>query len=397
VLTFAAVKRRVVVLALVAIAAGGAYVFGVLPSRVAADMNPVLSPPYKASAEARQLHETLVIADLHADTLLWDRDVLDRSPAGHVDVPRLIEGNVALQMFTIVTKVPSDIQLDGNDPSTDAITLLSIAQLRPFRAWRSLTARALDQAAALHDAAARSGGKLTVIQDAGELQRYVTARSHNVRTTAGVLGIEGAHALEGNPRNVDRLFDAGVRMIGLAHLADNEVGGSAQGVVKSGLSEYGKALIRRMESKEVLIDLAHASARTFEDAAAIATRPLVVSHTGVRGTCDNARNLSDEQVRAVASTGGVIGIGFWETATCGRNAAAIARAIRYIVDVAGIAAAGLGSDFDGAVATPFDAAGLSLVTDALIAEGFSASEIRAIMGGNITRVLAQTLPAPSPR
>ena len=94
----------------------------------------------------------------------------------------------------------------------------------------------------------------------------------------------------------------------------------------------------------------------------------------------------------VAATGGVIGVGFWETATCGTDAGAVARAIRHVATVAGVDHVGLGSDFDGAVSQPFDTSSLVEVTDALLAEGFDESDIRKIMGGNALRLLLQNLP-----
>ena len=142
----------------------------------------------------------------------------------------------------------------------------------------------------------------------------------------------------------------------------------------------------------MIVDLAHASEKTFADVITMATRPVVVSHAGVRGTCDNGRNLSDDQLRAVARTGGVVGIGYWDIATCGTDAAAVARAIRYTVNVTGIAHVALGSDFDGAVATPFDATGLVQVTDALLAAGFSDEDTGKAMGGNEIRFLLENLP-----
>src|SRR4029453_5614423 len=98
---------------------------------------------------------------------------------------------------------------------------------------------------------------------------------------------------------------------------------------------------------------------------ALAPRPGVVSHTGVKGTCDNHRNLSDDQLKGIARTGGLIGIGFWQAATCGKDAAAIARAIKYTADLVGIDHVALGSDFDGAVPEPFDASGLAKITEGL--------------------------------
>jgi microsomal dipeptidase-like Zn-dependent dipeptidase len=125
---------------------------------------------------------------------------------------------------------------------------------------------------------------------------------------------------------------------------------------------------------------------------ATATRPVVVSHTGVKGTCDNTRNLSDEQLKAIAGTGGVIGIGYWDTATCGQDARAIARAIRYAADLVGVRHVGLGSDYDGAITAPFDTTGLVQITEALIEQGFSRPDIEMIMGGNVIRLLNEGLP-----
>lgn len=122
------------------------------------------------------------------------------------------------------------------------------------------------------------------------------------------------------------------------------------------------------------------------------TRPLLVSHTGVKGTCNNPRNLSDGELRAVARTGGLVGIGLWETATCGKDARAAARAIRYAVNIVGVDHVALGSDFDGSTTTPFDSSGWVLLTDALLQEGFPEQEITKIMGGNVVRMLKETLP-----
>jgi microsomal dipeptidase-like Zn-dependent dipeptidase len=126
---------------------------------------------------------------------------------------------------------------------------------------------------------------------------------------------------------------------------------------------------------------------------AVATRPVIASHTGVRGTAANRRNLTDAQLRGIAATGGAVGIGFWETATGGTDLAAIARSIAYAVDVAGIEHVGLGSDFDGAVTVPFDASGMALLTDALLGLGFDDQAVGKVMGRNALRVLADVLPA----
>ncbi len=378
-------------LALLALAVILFFVFA--PALVESNMNRTLQPPpYTASPAAQALHRKLLIADLHADSLLWKRDLLVRGTRGNVDIPRLIEGNVALQVFTAVTKTPRGLNIERNDDRSDSITLLMFAQLRPVATWTSLTSRALDQAAHLRRFADNSAGRFTVIRSAAGLARYLDRRRADPRITSGLLGIEGAHALDGNLENLAVLYDAGFRLIGLTHFFDNDMAGSAHGIVKGGLTEKGRELVHRMEARHMIVDLAHSSPRTIDDVLAMATRPVIISHTGVKGTCTNTRNLSDQQLRGVARTGGVIGIGYWDTAVCGNDAHAIARAIRYAVGVVGAEHVALGSDFDGATTTPFDTSGLVLVTDALLREGLSDDDIAKIMGGNVFHLLAASLP-----
>jgi membrane dipeptidase len=349
-------------------------------------------PPYQCSDRAKKIVTGLTIVDFHADSLLWKRNLLEKSTRGQVDIPRLLESNVALQVFTVVTKSPWFLNIERNSDRTDSITELAVIQRWPSSTWGSLKERALYQARKLHDAASHSKGKFIVIEARSDLDRYLKERRFNPTMTAGILGIEGAHALEGKLSNIDEFYDAGFRMIAPTHFFDNEWGGSAHGIHKGGLTELGKEMVRKLESKHILLDLAHASPALIEDALKIATRPMVVSHTGVKGTCNNARNLSDEEIKAIAAKGGVIGIGYWDTAVCGSNAAAIARAIRYTADVAGVEHVGLGSDFDGFVTTPFDVTGLPLIVDALLKEGFTEKQIRLIMGENSIRLLKESLP-----
>jgi len=387
-------KKILITLAVGVLLLLGAFFF-VLPGQLEKRLNVALNaPPYLASERAVELHKKLLVADLHADSLLWNRDLLERATRGHVDVPRLIEGNVALQSFTIVSKTPYvwKMNIERNDDSSDNITILAVAQRWPIATWSSLTQRALYQARKLQDTAARSGGKLTLIRTSAELSSYLDRRITEPHITAGFLGIEGAQALDGNLDNIDVLFDAGFRMMSPSHFFDTDMGGSAHGVEKGGLSDKGREMIKRMEARHMIVDVAHASAKTIDEVLALATRPVFVSHSGVKGTCDNQRNLSDEQLKGVARTGGVIGIGYWDTAVCGTDANAIAKAIRYTANLVGVDHVGLGSDFDGAVVEPFDTSGLVQITDALLAEGFSEEEIGKIMGRNVLRVLIQNLP-----
>lgn len=347
-------------------------------------------PPVAESVRA--FHQTLTVVDLHADSLLWNRDLLSQSDYGHVDVPRLIQGGVALQAFTLVTASSGGQNIHSNTGEKDDVRLLAIGQLWPVRTWTHRLERALYQAQKLDDLARRSQGAFTLIRSSADLQAYLKRRETERSITAGFLGVEGAHALEGDVANVDRLFDAGIRMMAPTHFFDNDLAGSAHGVKKGGLTEKGREMIRRMEAKKMLVDVAHASPTTIDDVLAMATRPVIVSHTGVKGTCANARNLSDDQLRGIARIGGLVGIAYFQTATCGGDVQAIARAILHAVAVAGEDHVALGSDYDGAVTVPFDTSHVDQVTTALLASGLSQEQVRKIMGDNAIRVLLAALP-----
>jgi len=381
------------VVLIVLLIAGLLFFFFALSGLVESALNRTLNPPpYEASAEARELHRTLTVADLHADSLLFGRDLLKRATRGHVDLPRLVDGNVTLQVFSAVTKSPRGLNIEQNDDDTDDIILIALGNRWPVKTWFSLKERAIYQADRLIDAALRSDGRLVLVRTRGDLGRFLERRKSEPTIVAAMLAIEGAHALDGDLANVDALFASGYRMMSGAHFFDNEMAGSAHGMDKGGLTELGRDMIRRMEEKKMIVDLSHASPSQIDDVLAIATRPVVVSHTGVRGTCDNRRNLTDDQIKAIAANGGLIGIGFWDTAVCGTDAAAIAKAQRYVADLVGVDHVGLGSDYDGTVAVPFDVSGMVVLTEALMKEGFSHEDIGKIMGGNQIRFMLENLP-----
>lgn len=368
------------------------FLFGLAPW-VDGEANGVSAPPPGPPSEAAAaLHRSLWIADLHADSLMWNRSLLERHERGHVDIPRLIEGGVALQAFTVVSKAPWGLNIESNSDESDLTRVLFLAERWPPRTWTSLLERALYQAERLHDAARGSGGVFRVLRSRADLARYVEERRDRPAQTAGYLGIEGAQVLEGKLENVQRLFDAGFRMMSPSHFFDTEVGGSAHGEQKHGLLPFGRQVIAEMERLGMLVDLSHASVKTIEDVLDVARQPVVFSHTGVAGTCDTPRNISDAVLQRTAASGGVIGIGFFEGATCGANVSAIVRAIRYAVERVGAEHVALGSDFDGFVFTPIDASQMHALTEALLADGFSSAQIAAIMGLNVRRVLESVLP-----
>ena len=353
-------------------------------------VEPAALPSFADSVAA--LHATLTIVDLHADPLLWPRDLNARASHGHTDVPRLIEGNVAIQLFGAVTKSPPGQNYQKNSAERDQLTMLFIASRWPLRTWHDLLQRALYESAKLHDAAARSEGRLTVVTSAEELDRFLEARVANRDQVAGILAMEGLQALGGNLARLDTLYEAGFRVMGLTHFFDNEVGGSSAGEAKGGLTEFGRAVISRMEEKHIIVDIAHASPRVISDVLDIATRPVIVSHSGVQAVCPGPRNLSDETVHRVAANGGIIGIGYWDAAVCEPSPAGIARTIKYVVDLVGADHVALGSDFDGATTTQFDTSELARITAALLSAGLTPEQVRQVMGGNAVRLLLQGLP-----
>lgn len=406
---------RIAAASLAVLVVGSAVAFfTVVPGLVDRSMNRVRRPPpYEVPPGAAELHASIpVVADLHGDALLWARDPLERHERGHIDLPRLGEANVGLQVFSAVTRVPFGLNYERNRGDSDQLVLLSAAQRWPLRTWTSPYQRAIHQAGRVERLAERAaeiwtradrpgeglGGlppRLLPVRSRADLDSLVARRRRGEPVLGGVLALEGMHALEAELANLDRLHDAGFRMMGLAHFFDNAVAGSAHGVEKGGLTGLGRTALARMEELGIAVDVAHASPAAVADVLERATRPVVVSHGGVRATCPGPRNLSDDQVRGIAATGGVIGIGLWPGAVCDTTLAGTARAVRHVADLVGVEHAALGSDFDGAVVAPVDVTGLPLLTAALLEEGFDDEEVRAIMGGNVVRVLRETLPGPS--
>lgn len=381
-----------VLAAMVVLAVAAVVVFG--PRVVADRLNPVTArAEWPVSAQAQALHDRLVIGDLHADALLWDRDLSVRRTEGHVDLPRLDQGNIALQVFTAVTRSPRGQNYAENDTEApDNITPLVIGQLRPVQTWFSLKERALDQAARLRHLVEAEPGHLQLIRSRDDLDAVLADRAANRRVIGAILGVEGAHPLEGDLGNLAVLEGAGYRLIGLTHFFDNELGGSLHGQSQAGLTDFGRAVVTEAAQRGMVIDLAHASPRMVRDVLALpGTRPII-SHTGVHGVCNTPRNLPDDLLRAVASSGGIIGIGFWPDVTCNDSPAGIAASIAAAIALVGEDHVALGSDWDGSVGVPFDAAGLPALTQALMDEGLSEAQIAKVMGGNMVRYLREVLP-----
>jgi microsomal dipeptidase-like Zn-dependent dipeptidase len=216
-------------------------------------------------------------------------------------------------------------------------------------------------------------------------------REHGKPLAGAMLSVEGLHNLEGKAENLDRLYNAGFRMASLTHFFDNELGGSMHGLKKGGLTPFGRRIMLAMEEKGMIVDIAHLSHTGVAEVLAMARRPVVSSHGGVQATCKVNRNLTDDEIKGVAKTGGIIGIGYWEGAICDTSPAAVAKAMKHVRDLVGIEHVALGSDYDGATTVRFDTSQLVQVTQALMDAGFTVDEIRAVMGDNAIRVLRSGL------
>ncbi len=365
-----------------------------VPPYIESERNPIkLEKPYIVSIEAQQIYSRLdFIADLHCDALLWGRDLTERGEIGHVDFPRMREVNVGLEMFTIVSKSPAGQNMKSNSADAfDNITPLTIAKGEsPFN-WFSLINRTLSQSNDLANFVENENGKAIFIKSKIDLENLIQARKSDKNIIGAMLGIEGAHALEGNIENLDLVYAAGVRMIGPTHFFDNELGGSAHGENLGGLTDFGKEVIQKMNELGIFVDLAHCSPAIVEDVLNMSTAPVMVSHSGVRAVLDSQRNLSDDQIKKIAANEGIIGIAFFDMAVGEPELPNIIASIRHVRDLVGIKYVALGSDYDGSVAVPFDITGLPLIVDGLIQDGFTEQEIRAVMGENVKQFLLKNL------
>ncbi|TNE41002.1 MAG: peptidase M19 [Alphaproteobacteria bacterium] len=364
-----------------------------LPPYLESTMNKVEPhAPYPISEDAAALHRTLVIGDLHSDSLLWKRNIAKRSRLGHVDIPRLQDGNVFIQIFPAVTKSPKGQNYDSNTSDSDNITLLAVAQMWPPRTWTSLTERALFQSEKLHRLATHYPDDITVIRTANDLAVALARRQDNPKLVAAVLAIEGSHALDQNLDNVRTLHEAGYRLFGLHHFFDNALGGSLHGTSKSGLTDFGEQVVRAIEAEGAIIDVAHSSEASVRDVLSIATRPIILSHTGFNGACQSPRNISDELMVQIAEKGGLIGVGYWDGAVCDPSPESIVRNIRHGINLVGVSHVALGSDYDGTTTTTFDTSEIVILTQTMLEQGFTDEEIRAVMGENLLAFLLENLP-----
>lgn len=324
--------------------------------------------------EARALHDEVCVLDLHADTAkLMDRvdfELADRHERpmpgianylGHVDLPRLREGGVAAQFFSFWT-VPY-----------------------PERGCALSVDRQLD---ALDRAMEKHPEQLTWTRTGEDIRRAKAAGQ-----VAALGGIEGGQALEGELGHIERFSRRGVRYLGLLHFSANAIGAPAKGKGADkdrGLSDFGREVVRECERTGVIVDLAHINRRGFFDALEVARHPVMVSHTGVLGVHEHWRNIDDAQIRAVAESGGCIGIIFARRYLGGASIEAVVDHLLHVLAVGGEDVAALGSDFDGFVVPPAgleDVSCMPNLTVALSRRGVAPRVLEKILGGNALRLL----------
>jgi membrane dipeptidase len=382
-----------------------------------ADHTPHDSPTAARGDDALSIHRRAVAIDMHADTVQFvvdeGADINRRLRTTHLDAVRMREGGLDAQFFSIWV-----------EPQ--------------FYGWggASAVARADEQIEAIRALAASHPETWTLATTAADIRRAAGEGK-----LSALLGLEGGYALDERIESVERYYRMGVRYMSPAWTYSLRWAGSsgdAEGETR-GLDDFGRGVIREMNRLGMLVDVSHVSDKTFWDMFETSTQPIVATHSNCRALVNVARNLTDEQIRAVAKTGGVVSVVFYpgflepgwkaqkdaleaEIQTlideAGRRAegrgsfrriacdrvrereyaarlapvplARVADHVDHIVRLVGINHVGVGSDFDGIQSTP---AGLSSVADLpnltaeLLRRGYTAEDVTRILGGNILRVM----------
>lgn len=324
------------------------------------------------------LHHSAIVVDTHCDTLLRvvgrnqpfgqkaePYRLRDLHSEGHIDLPRLITGGVDVQFFA--------------------------AYIEPiYKPDRSLL-RTLQIFDAFFTELAANEDQMLLVRQAADIDRAQAEGK-----IAAVMAIEGGEALEGDLGVLRVLHRLGVRAIGLTwnqrnNIADG-VGDCRSG---GGLSEFGAAVIAEMNRLGILVDVSHLSDPGFWDVIALSEQPIIASHSNSRAVCNHRRNLTDEQIKALAKNGGVMGMNFCASFVREDGHPTLddlLNHVDHIVQLVGPEHVGLGSDFDGIGAAPEgldDASRMPLLTEGLVKRGYSETAIRQILGENYLRVFRQ--------
>ena len=321
-----------------------------------------------------QLHHNAFVFDAHCDSLgfatLPPKQRCDLSQWGetpHLDLPRMRAGGINCQVFACF---PGQARLKA-DPTS--------AVLERMEAYSDLQARVPDQ--------------ITLIQTAADLARLTPDGP-----IGAILGLEGSEALDGSITRLRTFHRLGLRNLGLAWDGRNAACDGVGVGSTCGLTDFGRDLVAACNDLGIMLDVSHLNPAGVEDVLTLNKQPIIASHSNTRSLCDHRRNLSDEQIRAIADTGGVIGATFASIfITLDPSEATLDRFldhIDHIVQVAGIDHVGIGSDFDGTDLPPelSSADNYPRITEGLLARGHAENAVEKILGANFRRVFSTVLP-----
>ena len=324
------------------------------------------------------------VVDLHVDSFLWNRmlgyDLLrehDSGPLrarwlGQADLPRLRRGGISSAVWIITTN--------------------------PWRSRRGRLRTFLHNYRRLVDTLSEPHSGAKIVTNSREYWATRTSREH-----AAFVGVQGGNAFS-DPMSAEVAPFENLLLVTLVHLTDSDLGATSSPLrfgETLGLSPRGYDLVRTLEARSTLVDLAHASPKLFWDVAAMhdPSKPLVVSHTGLSGAHRHWRNIDDRQLRVIAESGGVAGIlfhgPFLGDPPWGGSARTVARHIAHGIRVVGAEHICLGSDWDGLIATPLDmptCLELPRLVEALLDEGVTEPDIEWILGKSILSLLARVRP-----
>lgn len=348
------------------------------------------SPP-PVPPGVRALHDRLTVVDVHADTLIWRRNLLRRARWGHFDFPRMADGGVALQGFLVVTEAPRLVIGGGLTDKSDRLTALGMVDQWPIRAIAHQVERALYLGSKLQHFCDRSGGSIMFIQTATDLRGLLARRAAGQDVRGAYLGLEGADGTGYVTANLQRLFDAGFRMAELCHYTDTAFAASSSGLSLGGLTPLGVEAVQVMDRLGMVVDLAHASPRTVEQVLRLSALPPLITHTGSASCHHDPKCLPDTLLRDVVARGGVVGLGFVPDYVGGSAVEDVVRALDHLVQLLGADGVVLGSGFC-ALPLPIAVDHFPHITAALMARGYPEPAIAKIMGGNAVRYLLSVLP-----
>lgn len=319
--------------------------------------------------EVLRVHRSALLIDGHNDvTSLTVRgfNIAPPSPTGHTDIPRLRAGGVGAQFFAAYVAVN---YIDERQSAHRALQMIDTIR---------------------HDIVEKNPRDFTLALTAADIEN---ARKQG--RIAALIGIEGGHAVEDDLRLLRQFYNLGARYLSFTHTRHLAWAGSSGEVGNPGLNAFGRSVVAEMNRLGMMIDVSHLSDRTIADTLAASRAPLFASHSSCRALANVPRNLTDEQIRAIAKAGGVIMVNFYCEFLNGKRKTPatiddVVAHISHIRRIAGVEAIGLGSDFDGIDCAPTgleDVSKFPNLTRKLLENGYSADEIHQIYGGNFLRFM----------